>query len=124
MVVPEADVVAEGGGVVTANAPSLWSMILAISIGTFLLRLSFVHWMGRREMSPAWTTVLSLVPAAVLCSLVLSGVLFPGGHAAGVVQNPRFWAAGVAFLVALRTRNVPLTLVVGMAALWAIRTFL
>lgn len=129
MVVLEAGGVPRSGRIVTiatvvaAHAVPLWGMILAIAIGTFLLRLSFVHWMGHRQMSPAWTTVLSLVPAAVLCSLVLTGVLFPGGQSAGTVHNPRFWAAGVAFLVALRTRNIPLTIVVGMASLWAFRTF-
>ena len=106
---------------------SFWLMIGAIGLGTFLLRLSFVHWMGRRTIPPAWAAALRLVPAAVLASLVIAGVLFPGGgHDPGVAAEAKLRpaAALAAALVAMGTRNILLTIVVGMGALWMLRAWL
>jgi len=103
---------------------AFWAMIAAIGVGTFLLRLSFVHWMGKRTIPPAWTAALRLVPAAVLTSLVLGAVLFPAGaHDPGGTgtANLRPAAAFVAALAAVSTRNILLTIVAGMGALWMLR---
>ena len=98
------------------------AVIAAIAVGTFLLRLSFVHWWSDREVPPVVQRRLRLVPAAVLCALVLPAVAFPdsGGGTAGTA---RLVAGGVAALVAIRTRNVALTIGVGMLALWVLQRF-
>jgi branched-subunit amino acid transport protein len=112
------------GGRDVVSGRTFWLMIGAIRLGTFLLRLSFVHWMGRRVIPPGRAAALRLVPAAALASLVLGSVLFPGGgHGSGIAAevNLRPAAASVAALVAVGTPNVLLTIAAGMAALWMLR---
>jgi branched-subunit amino acid transport protein len=99
----------------------IWLLLLVIGLGTFALRLSFIHWFGSREM-PAWLgRPLRFVPAAVLPALVAPAVIY-GGDAPGFsADNPRLLAALVAAVVAWRSRNVLWTLAAGMIALWIIQ---
>jgi branched-subunit amino acid transport protein len=103
---------------------ALWAVILAIGLGTFLLRLSFVQGLGAREPSATFSRLLRHVPAAVLCALVLPAILVAHGEAAAPAGHARALAAGVAFLVAIRTRNMALTILTGMVSLWLIRAAL
>jgi branched-subunit amino acid transport protein len=109
---------------VTVTTLELWGILLAISAGTFLLRFSFIHWLGDRRISPGWETALQLVPTAVLCAIVVPAVLFDAGAPAVSLGNPRLLAGALAALVALRTRNILLTIVVGMAALWGLQAWM
>jgi branched-subunit amino acid transport protein len=93
-----------------------WATILLAGIGTFTMRAAFLanaHRMAR--LSPALLRVLRQIPPAALAALVLPAVFLPEG-AFDPVQA-RVPAAALAALVAWRTRNAALTLLVGMAAL-------
>lgn len=99
----------------------MWAAVIAIGVGTYLTRLSFIGAFGEREM-PAWLErPLRFVAPAVLGAIVLPAVVRPDG-AFDVIpaSNPRFLAAVLAGLVAYRWRNVTVVIVVGMVALWVI----
>ena len=98
-----------------------WIWIPALGIGTLLIRASFLVGSGDRE-PPAWVgRVLRLVPAAVLSALVTPALLYPGDAFALSIHNERLVAGIVAAIVAWKTRNVSVTLVVGMLVLWSFR---
>ncbi|HVM41632.1 MAG TPA: AzlD domain-containing protein, partial [Acidimicrobiia bacterium] len=59
--------------------------------------------------------LLRQIPPAALASIVVPALVRPGGELG--LWQPRLAAGLLAGLVAWRTRNVALTLVVGMAAL-------
>ena len=96
---------------------TLWLTLLAIGLGTFLIRFSFIWIFGQGEVRPAVQRVLRFVPPAVLAALVLPAVVFPQ-QAPFSLENPRLWAGLVAAAVAWRTRSVLLTIAVGMVSLW------
>ncbi len=98
-----------------------WAIVLALAVGTFLIRYSFIGLFANREM-PAWLThALKLMVPGIFGAIVFSGVMMVGGHVAGLEQWPRYAAAAIAFGVALKTRgNLLLTLMAGMAALHAL----
>lgn len=117
------------------NDGVLWLVVLAGGVGTFALKASFVMVVGRVDEIPERIErALRFVPAAVLAALVVPSVL--AVDAAGysfVVPNlgysvvlptvgysPKFPAAALAALVAWKTKNVPATIAVGMAALWTL----
>jgi branched-subunit amino acid transport protein len=100
------------------EAPAFWWLIFWIALGTFLLRLSFVLVIGHLTMPPAAQRLLRLVPAAVLSALIFPALLFRNGELALGAGNERLLAGGLAALVAVRTKSVVLTIVVGMIALW------
>lgn len=95
-----------------------WVVILIAAAGTFAQRASFLLFAHRlAEVSPRAQRVLRQIPAAVLAALVVPSLVRPVGELD--LWQPRLLAGLVAALVSWRTRNVGLTLVVGMAVLVA-----
>jgi branched-subunit amino acid transport protein len=58
-------------------------------------------------------TWLSYLPAAILSALILPGAIMRNGTVDPGVTNPAVWALAASFLVALKTRNLILTMVAG-----------
>jgi|SRR3990167_3915002 len=97
---------------------SLWVLFLAIGLGTFALRVSFIQAYGRLRI-PSWLhQALTYVPASVLAALVLPAVIYPTAGAEFDLGNGRLLAAAAAALVAWKSRSILLTLAVGMGVLW------
>jgi branched-subunit amino acid transport protein len=97
----------------------VWTLVAALGVGTFALRLSFIQlyaWLG--EFPPRVARVLAFVPVAVLAALVGPAVLPLDALLAGALLTPRLLAALVATVVVWRTGSFTATIVVGMAVLW------
>lgn len=99
----------------------LWLLILVIGLGTFALRLSFIHLWGRIELPQVVHRALRFIPAAVLAALVVPALVRPEGAIDFSLHNLRLIAGVLAAAVALLTRNVLFTLGAGMAALWLLQ---
>lgn len=103
---------------------TLWLTIIAIGLITFGLRFSFIYFLGNREV-PSWAQhFLSFVPIAVFSALILPGLFLPAGSVFLSIHNTRLLAGLVAIVVAWRTRNVLLTIVVGMGSFWVLQALL
>ncbi|PVZ53969.1 branched-chain amino acid ABC transporter [Pseudomonas sp. B1(2018)] len=100
---------------------SLWGMFLAVGIGTFVMRLSFVELYGRWRIPTLLSRALVYVPASVLAALVSPSVVYPNGQGEFAFANPQIPAAIIAAWIAWKTRSTVLTLAVGMAALWGFK---
>ncbi|MBK7449648.1 MAG: AzlD domain-containing protein [Anaerolineales bacterium] len=99
---------------------SIWLLFLAIGLGTFTLRFLFIYLFGKIVM-PEWLSrALRFVPAAALAALVFPALTHPAGHLDVSLNNFRLIAGLGGALVAWRTRNVLLTILVGMAVLWTL----
>lgn len=99
---------------------SFWPAVALIALGTFLLRYSFILVMDMIRLPESAKRMLRFIPASVLTALVVPAVVFhklPGGVEA---DWRRMAAAGLAAAVSWKTRNMPLTIAVGMAALWGV----
>ena len=95
-----------------------WLLVLAVAgLVTFATRLSFIAFLGS-GVPPLLKRALRYVPPAVLTAIVFSEVLVRDGARDLSLGNLRLLASVAAALVAWRTRNVLLTIAVGMAALW------
>ena len=93
----------------------VWTAIVAAGIGTFAMRASFLAFAHRlSEVPPAVQRVLRQIPPAALAAIVIPAFLRPEAHFD--LFQPRLAAGLLATLVAWRTRNIALTLVVGMGA--------
>lgn len=100
-----------------------WVMIIA-GLATFAIRLSFILLIGERDVAPWARRALRLVPPAVLTAIIVPEMLLLGGNLDLSLGNERLLAGGLAALVAWRTRNVVLTIGVGMLALWLLKAIL
>jgi branched-subunit amino acid transport protein len=92
--------------------------VLCIGLTTYALRLSMIGLAGRVSLPAGIERALRFVPVAALTALVTPDLLGGAAGASLLTRNPRLWAGVIAALVAWRTRNVVLTVGVGMAALW------
>ena len=103
---------------------SLWLSILAMGVITFALRLSLITLLDRFEVPPLVTRALRFVPPAVLSAIILPELTQPDGKFNLSLGNARLLAGMIAVVVAWRTRNVLLTIGVGMLALWVLQSLL
>jgi branched-subunit amino acid transport protein len=67
--------------------------------------------------------LLSFIPPAVLSALVFYGV-FDKGTDSLFFSNPKIWAAVIALIVALKFKNMLLTIFSGMAIIWLLKFYL
>jgi branched-subunit amino acid transport protein len=104
-------------------ALGLWGLVLVVGLATLAFRLSFIEaFASAEDVPPNVRAALRYVPPAVLAALVLPAFLLVDGSLAVGPGNDRLLAGGVAAVVAWRTGSVLGTLVVGMVALYLLRS--
>jgi branched-subunit amino acid transport protein len=91
-------------------------LIAGMAAVTFLIRYPMLALAGRIEMPRPVFDALSYVPGAVLAAIVIPAVLMPDGSPVILINlnNHQLIAGSLAALVMWRTRNLLLTIVVGM----------
>lgn len=99
----------------------VWLIVLAAGAITFATRLSFILLFGRLAIPPWLQVALRFVPPAVLTAIFVPELVIRGGALDLTPGNDRLLAGGLAILVAWRTKNVVLTILVGMASLWVLQ---
>lgn len=99
------------------SRPELWLTIAGMALITFALRAGFLLAADRLTLPTVVRRALTYVPSAVLAAIVAPALAQPLSQA-GPHGDLRLLAAGVAAVVAWRTRSVVATFGVGMLTLW------
>lgn len=95
----------------------LWTIIIVIAIGTFLLRYSFLGLIGSRPL-PEWALRhLRYTSVAVLPGLVAPLVVWPDATG-GAFDLPRVLAALATLGIGMATRNTLLAILGGAGMLY------
>ena len=100
---------------------NIWFILICMGLVTYAIRLSMILLLERVEVPPIIQWALYLVPPAVLSAIIFPELLMPGGVLYVSFGNVRLLAGILAAFVAWRTKNVLLTIVVGMVALWILQ---
>ena len=103
----------------------IWLVMVMTGIFTFGTRfVMLTGWVARGL--PKWLIdALGFVPIAVLTAIIVPAVLIdPATDQIIVTQNARLYAAVIATIVALLTRNVIATISSGLATLWVLQWWL
>lgn len=95
-----------------------WVLIVVLAIGTWLMRSLPIMLHGHVPHPPWLERFLKHVPVAALTALVIPSSIYVHSGATYTIAPARILAAGLAMLVAFRTKNVLATLAVGMGVLW------
>jgi branched-subunit amino acid transport protein len=97
----------------------VWVAIVLSGIGTYAMRASFLVFAHRlADVPPGIQRLLRQIPPAALAAIVVPAILRPEGQLD--LTQPRFVAGVLAALVAWRTRNIALTLAVGIGVVMLI----
>lgn len=98
----------------------MWAAIMLAGAGTYAMRASFLAFAHRMAtVPPMLARALRQIPPAALAAIVAPALLRPEGQLD--LLQPTLLAGLVAAGVAWRTRNVGITVVVGIALLAALQ---
>lgn len=98
----------------------IWPAIVLSGAGTYAMRASFLAFAHRMAIvPPALARVLRQIPPAALAAILAPALLRPDGHLD--LLQPTLLAGIVAAGVAWKTRNMGVTVVVGIALLAALQ---
>lgn len=92
--------------------------VVLVGIGTLASRGIFIVGLANRTIPAPVVTALEYVGPATLAALIASMLVGDGGAAA--VGPPEVAGLAAAIGCALRTRNLTIILLVGMAAYWLV----
>lgn len=99
-------------------------IIICMALVTYLPRFFPILLLSRRKLPPQIRILLSYVPVAVLASLLGPILFMPAGQPAlHPGDNPYLWAALPALAAALLSKNMFLTVLIGMAGIALLRLF-
>lgn len=101
-----------------ADKVDLWTVILGLGLGTFLLRFSFLGMIGNRVL-PFWALrLLRYTPMAVIPGLVAPAVMWPAATQ-GETDPARLLAVMATVGVAVRFRSVLGAMIAGGVTFYA-----
>lgn len=92
-------------------------LIAGMAAVTMATRIPVLIILTRRKLPVGIERALRYVPPAMLSAIILPYVLLPSGEPNFQLSNAPLIASVIAVLVSWRTRNLLLTIVVGMSAL-------
>ncbi len=102
----------------TQSSLEIWLAIIALGVGTFLLRFSFLGIIGKRPLPDWMLRHLRYTPVAVLPGLIAPLVLWPPATD-GQTDPARLAAALVTLVVGLITRHALVAICSGGMTLFA-----
>ena len=103
---------------------NIWLIFLLGGFLTFGMRFAFIYLFGKVEIPDTLRRALRFVPPAVLSAIIFPELLIQSGQYQYSLMNFRLLAGIVAVLVAWKTKNTMLTILVGMAILVILQVFL
>lgn len=89
-----------------------------IAISSLVVKGLFLCFIPLRKVTPFFEKILRYIPPAALAALVVPSLVYSKGSAGIAISFPRILAGTIAFLVALKSRNIFITIVSGMILLW------
>lgn len=99
-------------------------LIAGMAVVTYAIRYPAIALLGRFTLPQTFFEALKFVPPAILTAIIVPALLMPQGQINPGLDNTRLLAGLLAILVAWRTKNLLLTIVVGMAGLWILQHLL
>ena len=100
----------------------LWGLIFTCGLFTFLMRFLPLAGLLPEKLPPIIERAMHHVPIAVLTPIIIYSVFLPTEEVA-LLNNMRIPAALLALVATVVTGRVIVTIVVGMASLWALEYF-
>jgi branched-subunit amino acid transport protein len=98
-------------------------LLVGMGLVTFVPRWAPLLFLSRRRLPFWFTEWLEMIPAAILSALLAPELLTGGTPRSFDVWRPELLAAIPTFAVAIKTRSLSLTVVVGMASYGLIQYF-
>lgn len=99
-------------------------MILGMALVTFAVRYPVLVLVGKIPLPDRVFRALRYVPPAVLAAIIVPSVLMPSGSIDVSPSNSYLVAGIISAIIAWRSKNLLLTIVLGMAIFLALRVII
>lgn len=93
---------------------------LAMTVVTYMCRALFTVSVSKIRISSWWEHYLTFIPFAVLTALVIPYILIPGPGKELSLISPWTIAGTVTFFISWRTRNLIISVGVGIGVFWVL----
>ena len=103
---------------------SIWLVMILGGLITFAIRFVLIYLFGRFEVPETMRRALHYVPPAVLSAIVLPELFMRDGVFNLSLDNHRMLAGLLAIFVAWLSRNILITILAGMVALFLLQFFM
>lgn len=103
---------------------NIWLVLLLGGLITFGMRFSLIYLFGKFHVPEALRKALHYVPPAVLSAIIFPELFIRNEALNLSLDNYRLMAGLVAILVAWFTKNILITILAGMLALFLLQFFL
>jgi branched-subunit amino acid transport protein len=100
---------------------NIWLVMLLGGLITFGMRFSLIYLFGRFQIPETMRRALHYVPPAVLSAIIFPALFLPEKVLDLSLDNTRLLAGLVAIAVAWFSKNILITIVAGMAALFLLQ---
>ena len=101
-----------------------WIAVIGLSVGTFLIRFSFIGFLAGLRLSPAFERALQLAVPAIFAAIVVPLVVLANGQFDAAARWPHITAAVVTAVMAAWRGGMLIPLSAGMATLHGLENFL
>ena len=95
-----------------------WSLIIYCGMITFLTRFSMIALLKKDTFNKKTKVVLSYVPSAIFPAIIFPLVFLDDNGSLELENNPKILAAIVAVLVGYFSKNILLTIFLGLISYW------
>ena len=103
---------------------NIWLVMLLGGLITFLMRFSLIYLFGKFHIPDTMRKALHYVPPAVLSAIIFPELFLRDEKLFLSLDNQRLLAGLVATLVAWWSKNILLTIIAGMIALFMLQVLL
>ena len=95
-----------------------WALILYCGFITFFTRFSMIALLKKEMFNDRIREVLSYVPSAIFPAIIFPAIFLDNSGDLLLEANPKIFAAIIAILVGLITKNVIATIFSGLISYW------
>ena len=95
-----------------------WVLIIYCGIITYLTRFSMIAILKKEMFNNRVREVLSYVPSAIFPAIIFPAIFLDDLGVFQFEDNPKIFAAAIAMIIGILSRNIIATIISGLASYW------
>ena len=95
-----------------------WTSIFIAGLITYFTRMGMITLINKDIFNENFKKILSYVPSVVFPSIIFPGVFLDDYGSLVSITDPKIYGALIAIIVGYLSRNVILTIILGLASYW------
>ena len=99
---------------------SNWALIIYCGLITYLTRFSMIALIKKEMFNDKIREILSYVPSAIFPAIIFPAIFLDEMGILQLNENPKIFAAIIAMIIGILSKNILATIFSGLASYWTI----